>query len=222
LGSADRKEREKEIRRTDIIEAAERVIFAKGYDAATMDDVAKEAQFSKRTVYIYFNSKEQIYFEIMARGYRRLLELLEQDGNGSAEVSAPEGIRRMGWLFYRFGMEYPEYFEAIMEYENGEMDFLKGVPDSSREECYALGERIMERLISLLDRGLIEGTFRFEGGSRRTALVLWASIVGIFNMARRKKHYLEHYYQTTEEQLISEAFDLLFRSIAVPTGGNFQ
>ncbi|MNC80172.1 hypothetical protein D3C75_1328710 [compost metagenome] len=50
--------------------------------------------------------------------------------------------------------------------------------------------------------------------------MLWASIVGIFNMARRKKHYLEHYYQTTEEQLISEAFDLLFRSIAVPAGGN--
>ena len=59
MGIADRKERQKEIRRTDIIEAAERVIFANGYAAATMDDVAKEAQFSKRTVYIYFDSKEQ-------------------------------------------------------------------------------------------------------------------------------------------------------------------
>ncbi|RAV05626.1 TetR/AcrR family transcriptional regulator [Paenibacillus sp. YN15] len=222
MGSADRKEREKEIRRTDIIEAAERIIFAKGYDAATMDDVAKEAQFSKRTVYIYFNSKEQIYFEIMARGYRRLLELLEQDGTGSPAGSAPEEIRRIGWLFYRFGIEFPDYFQAIMEYENGEMDFLKGVPDSSREECYALGEKIMERLISILDRGLAEETLRFEGDSRRTALVLWASIVGIFNMARRKKHYLEHYYQTTGEQLISEAFDLLLRSIARPAGGEFQ
>ncbi len=220
MGIADRKERQKEIRRSDIIEAAERVIFAKGYAAATMDDVAKEAQFSKRTVYIYFNSKEQIYFEIMARGYRRLLALWEEEEDGSRLLDATGEIRRLGLLFYRFGAEFPDYFQAIMEYENGEMDFLKGVPDSSREECYALGERIMERLIAALDRGLAEGSLHFTGGSRRTALVLWAAIVGIFNMARRKKRYLEHYYETTEEQLIAEAFDLLLRSIAAPGGGS--
>lgn len=220
MGLADRKERQKEIRRTDIIEAAERVMFAKGYAAATMDDVAREAQFSKRTVYIYFSSKEQIYFEIMARGYRRLLELWEEEDADSQLLDAPGEIRRLGELFFRFGTEFPDYFQAIMEYENGEMDFLKGVPDSSREECYALGERIMARLIAVLDRGLAEGTLHYGGGSRRIALVLWAAIVGIFNMARRKKRYLEHYYQTTEEQLIAEAFDLLLRSIAAPGGGN--
>lgn len=218
MGSLNRKEREKEIRRTDIIEAAERIFFAKGYSAATMDDVAKEAQFSKRTVYIYFNSKEQIYFEIMARGYRRLLEMMEQSGDTTGSTGAPEEIRRMAWLFYRFGQEFPDYFQAIMEYENGEMDFLKGVPDSSREECYALGERIMERLIAALERGLAEGTLSFDNGSRRTALVLWAAIVGLFTMARRKQRYLDHYYNTTEEQLITEAFGLLLRSIT-PTGG---
>jgi AcrR family transcriptional regulator len=44
-----------------------------------MDDVAKEAEFSKRTVYVYFNSKEQIYFEVMIRGYRLLINMLKND-----------------------------------------------------------------------------------------------------------------------------------------------
>lgn len=53
--------------------------FTRGYDNTTMDDVAKEAEFSKRTVYVYFNSKEQIYFEVMIRGYRLLINMLKND-----------------------------------------------------------------------------------------------------------------------------------------------
>ncbi len=68
MGINERKEKEKDIRRNDIIEAAEKVFFKKGYSQATMDDVAKEAEFSKRTLYVYFNSKEQLHFEIMIKG----------------------------------------------------------------------------------------------------------------------------------------------------------
>jgi AcrR family transcriptional regulator len=38
--------------------------FSKGYDITTGEDIARNAEFSKRTVYVYFNSKGQIYFEI--------------------------------------------------------------------------------------------------------------------------------------------------------------
>lgn len=77
MGHDDRKRQEKEIKRQDIIDAAERVFFTNGYKNSSMDAVAKEAEFSKRTVYVYFSSKEQIYYEIMIRGYRLLLSMLE-------------------------------------------------------------------------------------------------------------------------------------------------
>ena len=54
MGINERKEKEREIRRKDIIEAAERLFFTKGYNNTTMDDVAKEAEFSKRTVLCLF------------------------------------------------------------------------------------------------------------------------------------------------------------------------
>jgi len=53
MGISERNEKGKQIRRNDIIDAAEKVFFSNGYDAATMGDVAKEAEFSKRTVYIF-------------------------------------------------------------------------------------------------------------------------------------------------------------------------
>lgn len=222
MGSSERREKEKEIRRTDIIEAAEKVFFAKGYDNATMDDVAKTAEFSKRTVYIYFNSKEQIYFEIMTRGYRRLIDMLNDNMHNENGRNAIDEIKQMSLTFYRFNREYPDYFKAIMEYENGELDFQKGVPDASKEECYELGEKIMGHLIGLLRRGIAEGSVRGDLDADNTALVLWACMIGIFNTARRKENYIKNYYRMTPDGLISKAFELIIRSIQTENGGNHQ
>ena len=56
MGIAERKEREKLQRRNDIIDAAERLFFQHGFETPTMDDVAREAELSKGTLYLYFKS----------------------------------------------------------------------------------------------------------------------------------------------------------------------
>lgn len=220
MGINERREKEKEIRRNDIIDAAERTFFTKGYDQATMDDVAKEAEFSKRTVYVYFNSKEQIYFEIMIRGYKLLIAMLKDDLQKENDGNALEEIRQIASTLYRFSKDYPEYFKAIMEYENGELDFQKGVPDQSREECYALGEEILGYLTGALAKGMKEGSIRGDLDVVKTALVLWACIIGVFNIAKRKANYLKNYHQTTAEELAAAAFQLISRSMQTETRGN--
>jgi len=64
LRSARERQRREENRET-ILHAAEAVILRKGFSAASMDDVAAEAQFSKATLYRYFRSKSELVFEIM-------------------------------------------------------------------------------------------------------------------------------------------------------------
>ncbi len=222
LGINERKEKEKEIRRKDIIEAAERIFFTKGYDNATMDDVAKEAEFSKRTVYVYFNSKEQIYFEIMIRGYKLLIGMLKEDLEKENACNAIEEIRLMSLAMYRFSKDYPKYFKAIMEYENGELDFQKGISDQSREECYALGEEILGYLTGILKRGITENSIRSDLDVVKTALTLWACMLGVFNTANRKENYIKNYHRMTPEELISLAFQLIIRSIQTTNGGEHQ
>lgn len=48
-----------------IVHAAEAVILRRGYGAATMDDIAREAQFAKATLYKYFRTKGEIVLEIL-------------------------------------------------------------------------------------------------------------------------------------------------------------
>lgn len=220
MGINERKEKEKEIRRKDIIEAAERLFFTKGYGNATMDDVAKEAEFSKRTVYVYFNSKEQIYFEIMIKGYKLLIGMLKDDLQKEKACNAVEEIRSMSQTMYRFSNEYPEYFRAIMEYENGEMDFQKGISDQSKEECYGLGEEALMYLIRILKRGINENYFRSDLNVVKTALALWACMIGVFNIAKRKENYITNYHGIASEELISAAFQLIIRSIQTESREN--
>lgn len=59
----ERKRQRWEENKLFILEAAERVFSRKGYNLATMDDVAEEAQFSKATIYRYFQSKRDILTE---------------------------------------------------------------------------------------------------------------------------------------------------------------
>lgn len=213
LGSNERKEKEKEIRKNDIISAAERIFFTKGYNYATMDDVAKEAEYSKRTVYVYFNSKEQIYFEIMIRGYRFLMKMLKANLEKDKAHTAIEEIKQMASTLYQFSNDYSEYFGAIMEYENSVLDFQKSIPDRSKEECYVLGEQILSILMDALKKGIAEGSIRSDLNIKNTALALWACIIGVFNTAKKKKYYIENYHGIKPEDLVSEAFNMLIKSI---------
>jgi len=54
MGIQERKKREKERRRQQIMIAAKRVFSVKGYSKATMEDIAKEAELSPGTLYLYF------------------------------------------------------------------------------------------------------------------------------------------------------------------------
>lgn len=213
MGNAERKAREKELRREDIVLSAERVFFTKGYQASTMDDVAKEAQFSKRTLYLYFNSKEQIYFEIMTRGYRLFLDMLKTSENTSGNIEPLEGLRTLFDKFYAFRKEYPHHFQAIMEYQNREIDFTETLTSKSKEECYELGEEVLKYLIRLLKEGIANGTFLPGLHPEKTALILWSCTLGIFNTADKKENYLKNYYNLTGEELLYDSYSLILGSI---------
>lgn len=61
----ERKRHREQENKLFILNAAENVFARKGYALATMDDIAEAAQFSKATLYRYFNSKQEMFMEII-------------------------------------------------------------------------------------------------------------------------------------------------------------
>jgi len=61
MGIRERKEREKERRRQQIMVAAKGVFSKKSFNKATMEDIANEAELSPGTIYLYFKNKEELF-----------------------------------------------------------------------------------------------------------------------------------------------------------------
>ena len=58
-------------KRRQIIDGARRMFLAQGFDAASMNDIAREAGVSKGTLYVYFKSKEELFEAIVEEQCRR-------------------------------------------------------------------------------------------------------------------------------------------------------
>ena len=64
---SDRQAKEREMRKEQILESALNVFKSTGLDGTTMDEIAKQADFGKATLYYYFSSKEEIFIELLDR-----------------------------------------------------------------------------------------------------------------------------------------------------------
>jgi AcrR family transcriptional regulator len=73
-------------RQQQILDAAAAVIIRLGYDKTTMSDIAEAAGTSRRTVYLYFKGKEELFEELLYREYMQYaqtwLEQIETDPRG--------------------------------------------------------------------------------------------------------------------------------------------
>ena len=74
---SNRQAKEREQRKEQILSSALSVFKKYGIEKATMDEIAKEADFGKATLYYYFSSKEEIFAEQLVRGWRMIWESIE-------------------------------------------------------------------------------------------------------------------------------------------------
>ena len=111
MGVQQRREREKQKRRKDILDAARSLFWKKGYDGTTMPAIARAAELAPGTLYLYFSNKDSLYLELLLEGYELMQRQLQQ-----AVESETEPARRGEALieaFFQFAREYPEYFDII-------------------------------------------------------------------------------------------------------------
>jgi len=195
------KDKRKNMNKIDIIDSAERLFFSKGYNNSTMDEIAKEAGFTKRTLYSYFTSKEEIYEKIKERGYLILntlfLEGLDKEKNSSEILK----IKAMGYSFLKFERDYRGYFKSIFESEG----FMV--------ECELLEKTTLEMLQNCIREGVKKGEITDKMDYVSISLILWSSLMGFVNTFSRKEKYIKDYFKKDIEEVIENGFDFILNSI---------
>jgi AcrR family transcriptional regulator len=108
--TTDRRKREKEHRRNDIINAAENLFFSKGFENVSLNEIANEVHLGRSTIYLYFENKEELFFAIVLRGAIILHNLVQKEvKNSNTAIEKLSAFRR---AYYTFSNKYPDHLKS--------------------------------------------------------------------------------------------------------------
>ena len=153
--ATSRKQREREQRRNEIINAAEKFFFARGYDNVTMDEIADEAEVNKGLLYYYFKNKEALFFAVDLRGVQILHEMYVECSN--LDVDGYTKIRSMIQGLFEFAKDYPDYFR-IYCYAGTERFQMSDNEDA--KEILDMTTGIWRLMVEAILQGMKDGTIR--------------------------------------------------------------
>lgn len=209
-----KREKRTAFNRRNITDAAKRLFAERGVRGTTMDEIAKESDSSKSTVYVYFQSKEEIYNHIVCEHMTIL-----RGGLATAIRTAQDFEARYYAIckaLVSFQEAYPLYFESIL----GEI----GVGDEAYKRepilrtIHDVGEEINALVVEFLREGIREGILRADIDPLPTVFVLWAGLSGLIVLAYKKAAYLKLDLGMDRLDFLRYGFDTILHSIRAQAG----
>lgn len=189
-----RKKREREQRIELFLDSAETLFFKQGYESTTIAAIAEAASFSKRTIYLYFQDKWDLFLGIVLRGQKELIRRIKRVDR--QEESGLDRIQAISRAFFEFGMENPDYFDALFTYELRE--YHHGRENTNlpyfAAACLEANHLLTQLAQNAIQSGLEDGSISSHLDTVQLTLILWAEMVGLVQvLVRRKDILLQHY-----------------------------
>ena len=205
MGVQERRQREREARRSSVLEAARSLVREKGFNGTTTREIAERCELSEATLFFYFKSKDEIFtsllfesIDFMARGTEEIR---------LARVEPKQKLARL-WKFWgTVAKEHPEYFHVFTYL--GHPCSATSVEVGVREELAQRSGDDFRRLAALLEEIL------GASNGRLVADLMWASFLGLM-VLRDSRRNLGAVPHPTDREL-RNAFELLMTGIAPDT-----
>lgn len=214
MSVANRRRKERERRRQTILEAAQRVFASRGLAAATMDQVAAEAELSKGTLYLYFPSKDELFMVLAA-------EVIERAHQAMADARDPslcglDEFRALCRAYVATAFEYPNTIRnAIIWMAGGD------TVDTESEAFRGYRSRVEKNqkfLMDALERGRADGSIRAEVDPMMTVVHVWPSMM-LATVIRLNVDELRRRFpaQVDPDALVPGLLELFVRGLASPS-----
>lgn len=171
-----------------IIKAAIRVFSAKGYDGATMDEIAQASRLTKPMIYYHFKNKKDLYLYLLEtyveRFYNRLQDIL----------TAPrDHLQILGMLIDYYDESFrtnPEMLQLYQRETVGHGRFLEHLT----ERYFS---KILEQMAAFFRKGAEAGVFRSSLNYDLCAMTLVAILMFHFSQGR----LIQQLSKTAEAQI---------------------
>ncbi len=209
---AERREEEKERRRAEIVDAAEQLYAELGWDAVTMDRVAKSARLSRALIYVYFQDKNDL---LLAIAERALAELRESFiAAAAAHAQGLDKVQSIGRAYVLFQQEMPYRFDACSRFHAHQ---AAGQPTD--DACAAAGDAVIAVIVEALVQGQTDGSIRRDiGNPAQVCVMLWAFTHGLIQIGTNKTQEIAR-LGVEVSQLMEGSFAMLRYMLAAKPAG---
>jgi AcrR family transcriptional regulator len=168
-----RQQEHRDANRRAILDAALELFVAHGYADVSIRSIAARAEYSPAAIYVYFASKDDIFFALAEEGFRLL-------GAASMACTAAgarpiDDVRATIWRLYEFSTQHPEYFALV---------FLdRRVPRIGREyERFGFMAEMRSRVLAQISRAIDAGELPRTLDPRVAMRLLSAPVLGLAAM----------------------------------------
>jgi len=194
MGIQERKVRERERRRQQIIVAAKRVFSEKGFNKATMEDIASEAELSPGTLYLYFKNKEELYASLSLR-ILQYLNIRVQHVNDEKNMDPEKKMIALQEAMFDVYNFDPLTIINLFHLQSSET--LKNLSPEFLTEINELSRKSIGGVANIIDEGIKKGLF-IEKHPNALADIFWSLFSGVIlweaskNILDEEKDYLKN------------------------------
>jgi AcrR family transcriptional regulator len=192
---ATRKQREKEEMRQLILDAARTIFLEKGFDQASIRNIAEKIEYSPGTIYLYFKDKDEIFHALHEEGFSRFLQQMQP----LQHVSEPfERLKAMGRVYMQFAHDNKDFYDLM---------FIMQAPMNAEEgEKWKMGQQALEGLKQVIRDCQAVGRFQ-DKDVNFLSFNIWSFMHGMCALYCRERCNAYHYENIEVTTLMDKAFD---------------
>ena len=205
-----RKKEPGSVHRKNIVSAASALFMERGIAATSMDDIAKAAGYSKATLYVYFENKEEIVGILVLNSMKKLYDYISSALIQHETTKARYDFICRGLVQYQ--EEFPFYFKMVLDKINIDFESKDYLPEE--KETYQIGEEINEKIKTFLLSGMEKGDLRNDLDIMPAIFNFWGMLSGIIQLAANKEEYIKKSMGLSKIKFLEYGFSLVYHSIA--------
>jgi len=179
LSSQDRREKERESRRSAILKAARKLFFDRGFKSVTVDNIAAKAEVSKGSVYLYFKSKEEIYTQILINDSIATFEDWKNKFSAKDMPSA-ELLLEFADNYIDYFLNENELFRILMTFMLHADDMI--LTDEQNSQLLQTTNDNIKFVSEILQKGIDSGEFLPIINIWQTQNAIWGLLNGVISL----------------------------------------
>ena len=216
----ERRSWEKVQRQDRIIEVAAQVFCREDYQSITMERMAGLAGYCKRTLYIYFKDKEDLFAAVVLRHMKSVNAMLRE--NERRADTGLDRLRGIGEAYFRFCIDEPQSLNLMFMFDHMNRYYRRHTDCDRRgnfkTECQKVADENVDFVLRAIEEAVNEGSIEISMTPLQLMLLLWSQLYGVLDIILTRKEILPAVYEITAEKFYNSFIDQVWKSLAPHKG----